>query len=83
MGSGNPAACPQYLKLVKEEQARNHVLPKQAKQIFLSKVRTIALFIDMELRLDAPSVRGRYVFFRDQARLKLQFFTGDRASDLF
>lgn len=83
MGRGNPAACPQYLKLVKEEQARNHVLPKQAKQIFLSKVRTIALFIDRELRLDYPCVRERYVLFKDQARLKLQFFTGDRASDLF
>lgn len=85
LGRGNPAASPQvkqYLKLVKEEQARAHVLPKQAKPIFLSKVRTVALFIDRELRRDL-SVRERYVLFRDQAWLKLQFFTGDRASDLF
>lgn len=59
------------------------MLPKQAKPIFLSKVKTIALFIDMELRRDDLSVRERYVLSRDQAWLKLQFFTGDRASDLF
>lgn len=59
------------------------MLPKQAKPIFLSKVKTIALFIDMELRRDDLSVRERYVLSRDQAWLKVQFFTGDRASDLF
>jgi hypothetical protein len=85
-GTGNPAASPlvkEYLKLIREEQARAHVLPKQAKPIFLSKVGAIALFIDRELRRDDVNVRERYVLFRDQAWLKLQFFTGYRASDLF
>ncbi|XP_061174881.1 uncharacterized protein LOC133184026 [Saccostrea echinata] len=85
-GTGNPAASPlvkEYLKLIREEQAKAHVLPKQAKPIFLSKVRAIALFIDRELKCDDLHVRERYVLFRDQAWLKLQFFTGDRASDLF
>lgn len=60
-----------------------NVLPKQPKTFFLSKVRTIALFIYRELRRDDLSVRERYVLFRDQAWLKLHFFTRDRASDIF
>lgn len=39
--SANPAASPlvkEYLKLIKEEQAKAYELPKQAKPIFLSKV---------------------------------------------
>jgi hypothetical protein len=72
------------LKLIREEQARAHVLPKQAKPIFLSKVRAIALFIDKELKRDDLNVhvREKYVLFRDHASLKLQFFTDDIASDL-
>lgn len=86
METGNPAASSlvkEYLKLIKEEQAKAHVLPKQAKPIFLSNVRAIALFIDRELKPDDLHVKERYVLFRDQAWLKLQFFTGDRASDVF
>lgn len=72
-----------YLKLIKEKQAKAHVLPKQAKPIFLSNVRAIAIFIDRELKPDDLHVRERYVLFRDQAWLTLQFFTGDGASDFF
>lgn len=53
--SANPAASPlvkEYLNLIKEEQASAHVLPKQAKPIFLSKVRVIALFLDREWKRD-------------------------------
>ncbi|VDI37181.1 Hypothetical predicted protein [Mytilus galloprovincialis] len=38
--SGNPACAPivkEYLKLIREEQASAHVLPKQAKPIFFIK----------------------------------------------
>lgn len=65
-----PAASPlvkEYLNLIKEEQASAHVLPKQAKPIFLSKVRAIALFLDRELKRDDHHVKERYVLFRDQA----------------
>lgn len=52
LSKGNPAASPmgkEYLKLIREEQAKAHLLPKQAKPIFLSKVKAIALFINREL----------------------------------
>lgn len=75
--TGNPAASPlvkEYLKLIREEQAEAHVLPKQAKPIFLSKIKTIALFIGRELDRSDLSLRERFV--------KVQFFAGDGASDL-
>lgn len=52
LGVGNPAAAAsvkEYLKSVQEEQTRTHIVPKQAKSIFISKVRAIALFIQREL----------------------------------
>lgn len=52
LSKGNPAASPtvkEYLKLIREEQAKAHVLPKQAKPMFLSKVKAIVLFINREL----------------------------------
>lgn len=54
LSKGNPTASPlvkEYLKLIREEQAKAHihVLPNQAKPIFLSKVKAIALFINREL----------------------------------
>ena len=50
--TGNPAASPvvkEYLKLVRMEQAKAHVLPRQAKPIFLSKVKAISSFIDRNI----------------------------------
>lgn len=52
LGVGNPAAAAsvkEYLKSVQEEQARTHIVPRQAKPIFISKVRAIASFIQREL----------------------------------
>ena len=46
---GNPAssdAVKKYLKAVKEEQARSHVVPKQAKPIFIDKIRRVTEYID-------------------------------------
>ncbi|XP_056015651.1 uncharacterized protein LOC125660664 [Ostrea edulis] len=83
--SGNPAASPivkGYLKLVQEEQARTHLVPKQARPIFITKVRAIAGFIRNRLSLRSISVKKKYILLRDQAWFKLQFFAGDRAGDL-
>lgn len=83
--NGNPAESldvKKYLKLVQEEQAQAHVLPRQAKPIFMSKLRAMSLFIERELQRVDLSLRERYVLHRDQAYFKLQFFAGDRASDL-
>ncbi|CAG2235217.1 unnamed protein product [Mytilus edulis] len=83
--SGNPACAPivkEYLKLIREEQASAHVLPKQAKPIFLSKIKAMCSYIDREIKSPGLSLRERYILYRDRAWMKLQFFAGDRASDL-
>lgn len=85
MLSGNPAYSPvvkQYVKFVKEEQAQAHVVPKQAKPIFLSKIKQIGSFINRQLSRSDLSLRERFVLARDQALFKVQFFAGDRASDV-
>lgn len=82
---GNPAASSQvkdYLKIIQEEQARAHLVPKQAKPIFLTKVKAIVGYIGGRLSMSSVSVRERYMLLRDQAWFKLQFFAGDRAGDL-
>lgn len=83
--SGNPATAPivkQYLKLIREEQAKSHVLPKQAKPLFIGKLRSISQFIKRELDRPDLTLRERFVLSRDQALFKIQFFSGDRAGDL-
>jgi len=82
---GNPACAPlvrNYLKLIREEQAQSNVLPKQAKPLFVGKLRSIFRHIDDQLCSKSISLRDRYVLLRDQAWFKLQFFAGDRAGDL-
>ncbi|VDI23645.1 Hypothetical predicted protein [Mytilus galloprovincialis] len=82
---GNPAVSPvikEYLKLVQVEQAKAHILPKQAKPIFLTKIRSISAFISRELQKDGSKLKEKFVLYRDQAWFKLQYFAGDRASDL-
>lgn len=83
--TGNPACAPlikEYLKLIREEQARSHVLHKQAKPIFVSKLGKMAQFINNQLSRPDLSLRERFVLLRDQAWFKLQFCAGDRAGDL-
>jgi hypothetical protein len=83
--SGNPAsaqAVKEYLKLIRVEQAKSHVLPKQAKPIFLTKVKAISSFIDREIKIVSLSLREKFTLYRDQAWWKIQFFADDRAGDL-
>lgn len=84
---GNPVFSPlvkEYVTAVKEEQARARILPKQTKPMFIGKVRSIASFIGDQLQCSDLhcSLRERYTLLRDQAMFKLQFFAGDRASDI-
>ncbi|KAK3107786.1 hypothetical protein FSP39_022109 [Pinctada imbricata] len=82
---GNPAASntvKQYIKCIKEEQAKAHILPRQAKPIFLSKLRRMSQFINNELKRTDLTAHEKYILARDQALFKLQFFAGDRASDV-
>lgn len=83
--SGNPCMSPEvqsYQKSCKDEQAKSRILPKQAKPIFLGKLQKIATYIDREFSRHDLSLREKFVLVRDQAVFKLQFFAGDRASDI-
>ena len=73
----------QYVKIIKEEQAKARILPKQAVPMFIGKIRTISSYINNQLKMETKlSSRERYTLVRDQALFKLQFFAGDRASDI-
>lgn len=82
--SGNPAVSgdvQKYLKAIKLEQSKSHVSSKQAKPLFLEKLRKLSGYLDLKLKSEL-SVSGRFVYLRDQAFFKTQFFSGDRANDL-
>lgn len=82
---GNPASAPvakEYLKLIKAEQARAHVVPKQAKPIFLTKIEAMCCFFSREVKILGLPLKEKFILYRDQAWFKLQFFAGDRAGDL-
>ncbi|KAJ8300322.1 LOW QUALITY PROTEIN: hypothetical protein KUTeg_021841 [Tegillarca granosa] len=82
---GNQASAPvvkEYLKLIKAEQAHAHVVPKQAKPIFLTKVEAMCCFISREVKILGLPLKEKFILYRDQAWFKLQFFAGDRAGNL-
>lgn len=82
---GNPATSEivkKYIKAVQEEQAKAHIVPKQAKPIFMNKLRSILDYIDRELKRTDLSLKEKFTLYRDQAMFKVQFFAGDRASDV-
>lgn len=83
--AGNPARAPSvklYIKQISEEQAQAQVTPKQTKQLFLSKIKRVSLYINNQLMRPDLSPSQRFVLLRDQTFFKMQFFGGDRASDL-
>lgn len=82
---GNPGAAAtvkEYLKSVQEEQARAQIVPRQAKPIFIYKVKAIASFMQSEMEGKGISTREKYVLLRDQAWFNVQIFAGDKAGDL-
>ena len=84
-GVGNPVcsgAVSRYLKAVQMEQAKSHVMVKQAKPLFPRKLKLIASYINNQLREETLSLSHRFILLRDQAFFKIQFFSGDRANDL-
>ncbi|CAC5365850.1 unnamed protein product [Mytilus coruscus] len=57
---GNPAVSPvikETLKLAQFEQAEAHILPKQAKPIFLTKIKSIGAFVARELEKKVLNLR--------------------------
>ncbi|VDI23480.1 Hypothetical predicted protein [Mytilus galloprovincialis] len=76
---GNPVCSPEvdkYLHAIQFEQSKSHVVQKQAKPLFLDKLRSISVHID-DLLLD-PVLKSseRFIFLRDQAFFKVQYFSG-------
>ena len=82
----NPVAHPlvkDYLKFVREEQAGLAITPSQAVPLFFGKFqRLIAHLRDLCSSNVSLSTLGKYILVRDATFFIVDFFTGDRASDL-
>ena len=82
----NPVAHPlvkDYLKFVREEQAGLAITPSQAVPLFFGKFqRLIAHLRDLCSSSVSLSSAGKYILVRDATFFIVDFFTGDRASDL-
>ena len=83
--TGNPAShysVKRYQTLVLEEQVVARNFPSQAVPIFLDKLSKLCSYLrDLTI---APHKKpsGRYILVRDLAFFSVDFFSGDRASDL-
>lgn len=67
-GFGNPLGSLQvrkYVKAIQKEQALAHVRVKQARPIFIGKLRKIVMYIDERLKLASANV-DKFVFLRDK-----------------
>ena len=85
-GFSNPLAHPcvkEYLKFVREEQAQQPLPPRQAVPLFYDKfTRLIAYLRGLIAEGSALSPLNRYLLVRDITFFVIDFYTGDRASDL-
>ncbi len=82
---GNPAAAGEikkHIKCVGDETAMSHVTPKQARPMFIDKLRCMSQYLGEELSWEDISLKKRFVYLRDRAFFLVQFFTGDRCGDL-
>ena len=82
---GNPAAhlsVKEYHRAVLEEQTMARTFPVQATPLFLDKLRSLCSYL-RDLAID-PSLKPstRYIIVRDLAFFSVDFFSGDRGSDL-
>ena len=74
-----------YLGNVKEELAQARVIPKRATPFFFDKLSKLCTYLDnLVFRDEISSVQPsqRYLATRDLAFFCLEFYAGDRASDL-
>lgn len=84
LGIGNPISRPSiknYLKLIKEEQAKGRICRKKAVPLFLDKPQMIAQFILTQLQSPRTSYIPLYILSRDLCFFTTDFFSGDRSSD--
>ncbi len=85
LGVGNPAAAPevrQHCRWVAYELAQGHVVPRQARPLFLDKLRCITRYVLEELQAQDLTSRKCFQLLRDKAFFTMQFFSAGRCSDL-
>lgn len=63
-----------HFKGVKLEQAQSHITQKQAVPIFLGKLQQLTDYFHTQLMDSILSRSQRFLYLRDQAFFKLQFF---------
>ena len=82
----NPVSHPRvksYLKFVREEQASRGITPSQAVPLFFEKFVKLVSFLAASIRDGAHlSISDKYILVRDAVFFVVDFFTGNRASDL-
>ena len=72
-----------YLKCIREEQAARAILPSQAVPLFFAKFTKLIDFLRGLIRENTPlAAVNKYILVRDTVFFVVDFFTGDRASDL-
>ena len=85
-GMSNPLSHPtikEYLKFVREEQAQQPLPPRQAVPLFYDKfVRLITYLRGLIAGGSELSPLNRYLLVRDVTFFVVDFYSGDRASDL-
>ncbi|KAL9977575.1 hypothetical protein ACROYT_G014994 [Oculina patagonica] len=85
-GFSNPLAHPcvkEYLKFVREEQAQQPLQPRQAVPLFYDKfTRLITYLRGLIVEGSELSPLNKYLLVRDVTFFVVDFYTGDRASDL-
>lgn len=85
LASSNPAAHPmvkRYLTSMREEQAQARVTPRQALPFFFDKFQSLCRYLRQQASTRDLPPTSRYLFARDLAFFCLDFYSGDRASDL-
>ena len=86
IGFSNPLAHPcvkEYLKFVREEQAQQPLPPRQAVPLFYHKfTRLITYLRRLIAKCSVLSPLDRYLLVRDITFFDIDFYIGDRASNL-
>ena len=85
MSPGNPAAHPsvkKYLISISEEQAKARISPRQAVPFFFHKFTKLCTDLRNRMFLSSVSSLERYIISRDLAFFCLDFYSGERATDL-
>ena len=86
IGMSNPlshSTVKEYLKFVREEQAQQPLRPRQAVPLFYDKfVRLITYLRGLIAESSELSPLNKYILVRDVTFFVVDFYTGDRASDL-